>query len=352
MAHRVPRRAADQVPGCDDARRPVRLASARGLERGERHRRPGDRPERGLRNEKGNPGAWREPVGRKARGTDRDPANRGRVEHHRSIGIASARRGGSRGGEDPVKEDTALAHWSNAVEGLESAEILHNHGKYKRAVAEAYYAIEAAARDHSRARPTLAILDAGGMNDVLRSKPMLVMVRLGAALIGSFGLLGLLLAAVGLYGVVSHAVARRKQEFGIRSALGATSVAIIRLALGRGVVLSTRTGARRARSVRPSPTHREFSRRGQAGRPGGVRRRGLPAGRCRFACMSGAVTARGEGRPARDAASRVGGGTPSILARQVRVSVSLRGSQARVPSTRRVSGRGRRASTARSTRGS
>ena len=54
----------------------------------------------------------------------------------------------------------------------------------------------------------------------------------------SFGLLGLLLAAVGLYGVVSHAVAQRKQEFGIRSALGATSAAIIRLALGRGVVLS------------------------------------------------------------------------------------------------------------------
>lgn len=85
--------------------------------------------------------------------------------------------------------------------------------------------------------PTLASLDAGGMNDVLRSKPMLVIVRLGAALVGSFGLLGLLLAAVGLYGVVSHAVAQRKQEFGIRSALGATSAAI-RLALGRGVVLS------------------------------------------------------------------------------------------------------------------
>ena len=45
-----------------------------------------------------------------------------------------------------MKSDTALAHWSNAVEGLESAEILHNHGKYKRAVSEAYYAMESAAR--------------------------------------------------------------------------------------------------------------------------------------------------------------------------------------------------------------
>ena len=45
-----------------------------------------------------------------------------------------------------MKGSTAWAHWKNAVEGLESAEILLNHGKYKRSVAEAYYAIETAAR--------------------------------------------------------------------------------------------------------------------------------------------------------------------------------------------------------------
>ena len=45
-----------------------------------------------------------------------------------------------------MKGSTALAHWKNAVEGLESAEILLNHGKYKRSVAEAYYAMETAAR--------------------------------------------------------------------------------------------------------------------------------------------------------------------------------------------------------------
>ena len=45
-----------------------------------------------------------------------------------------------------MKGSTAVAHWKNAVEGLESAEILLNHGKYKRSVAEAYYAIETAAR--------------------------------------------------------------------------------------------------------------------------------------------------------------------------------------------------------------
>ena len=87
--------------------------------------------------------------------------------------------------------------------------------------------------------PTLAILDVGSMDAAVRSQPLLVSVRLGATLIGSFGVLGLLLAAVGLYGVVSHAVAQRKQEFGIRAALGASPAAITRLALGRGLVLTT-----------------------------------------------------------------------------------------------------------------
>ena len=90
-----------------------------------------------------------------------------------------------------------------------------------------------------RRDPTLAILDAGSMAAAVHSMPMLVSVRIGATVIGSFGALGLLLAAVGLYGVVSHAATGRKQEFGIRRALGATSSAIIGLALGRAVLLTT-----------------------------------------------------------------------------------------------------------------
>ena len=87
--------------------------------------------------------------------------------------------------------------------------------------------------------PTLAILEAGAMDTVVRSLGMLALARGGAAVVGSFGMLGLLLAAVGLYGVVSHAVVQRQQEFGIRAALGATSAAIVRLALGRGILLTT-----------------------------------------------------------------------------------------------------------------
>ena len=90
-----------------------------------------------------------------------------------------------------------------------------------------------------RRDPTLAVFGARSMDAALRSQPLLVIARLGAAVIASFGMLGLLLATVGLYGVVSQATAQRRQEFGIRTALGATPAAITRLALGRGVVLTT-----------------------------------------------------------------------------------------------------------------
>ncbi len=56
-------------------------------------------------------------------------------------------------------------------------------------------------------------------------------------LVSSFGVLGLVLAAVGLYGLLSLQVARREREFGIRSALGATAAQIIQLVAGQGARL-------------------------------------------------------------------------------------------------------------------
>jgi predicted permease len=62
--------------------------------------------------------------------------------------------------------------------------------------------------------------------------------RLAAGLIGSFGLLGLVLAAAGVYGVMSYHVAQRTREFGIRIALGARSGDVAGLVLRRGLALS------------------------------------------------------------------------------------------------------------------
>ena len=61
--------------------------------------------------------------------------------------------------------------------------------------------------------------------------------RIAMKLVGSMGVVGLLLAIAGLYGLVAYNVSRRTREIGIRIALGAASADVLRLVMGKGLVL-------------------------------------------------------------------------------------------------------------------
>jgi predicted permease len=95
---------------------------------------------------------------------------------------------------------------------------------------------EALRREVYQLDPDMAVYNLETMDEHVRAA--YVLPRVAAMLFGIFGGIGVVLATVGLYGVMSFAVARRTREIGIRMAMGARPAAVLRLVLRRGMALT------------------------------------------------------------------------------------------------------------------
>jgi predicted permease len=84
--------------------------------------------------------------------------------------------------------------------------------------------------------PDLPVLGARTLEEELMG-PVDVQLRIAASVSGTVGLIGLLLAGIGVYGVTAYAVTRRTREIGVRLALGADRFAVVAMVLRQGMSL-------------------------------------------------------------------------------------------------------------------
>jgi predicted permease len=85
--------------------------------------------------------------------------------------------------------------------------------------------------------PGLPVFNVSSMNDVLDRS--LASRRFSAELVGGFAGVALLLASIGIYGLLAYMVGQRSREIGIRMALGARRWDVLKLILGKGVLLAS-----------------------------------------------------------------------------------------------------------------
>ena len=85
--------------------------------------------------------------------------------------------------------------------------------------------------------PSLPLFGVESMEQSLEGANGLFLFRMGTRFAGALGLLGLVLAIVGVYGVISYTAAQRTHEIGVRMAMGASRINILELVLKQGLYL-------------------------------------------------------------------------------------------------------------------
>jgi ABC-type antimicrobial peptide transport system permease subunit len=83
--------------------------------------------------------------------------------------------------------------------------------------------------------PKLPVLSAIALED--EAGPVVTQLRIAAAASGSLGIVGYLLAAIGIYGVTANMVTQRTREIGVRIVLGAAPADLVRMVFGEGMRL-------------------------------------------------------------------------------------------------------------------
>jgi putative ABC transport system permease protein len=102
-----------------------------------------------------------------------------------------------------------------------------------RPAGDAAHAVESLRRELQTQVPDAPFIDVSRLDELVN--PQMRAWRLGATAFGVFGLLAVVVAALGLYSVLAYDVSRRFRELGIRVALGAGSDDIRRMVVGRSV---------------------------------------------------------------------------------------------------------------------